>query len=590
MDGTTSLSLSKLKPKGQRTLPSHRVLLNILDVPYHRDLLQVRLDALAHEILERSPATGVYIYFPAAQGEPLSAIIGDLNPHLPPQQAEAFRQTTDVETTLEPKAVVLSRSEQEQLQTRATYGMYIPFVETPAPGFLFLVFNDVDAMSEEIMDILLLYAHILAHVFADVQVLDDLRTLLKAARDLVESEDLQVVLQRLLHHAMNITATEAASILLQDQRTGKLVFKAATGPHPERLLSITVPLNSIAGRALREQRAIIIRDVSKSSEHFRLVDETTGFHTRSLIAVPIRWRERSIGVLEVLNKRDGCFTDHDLEMLQALAGQAAAIIMQAQLSEERKRALQELRELDERKTQFMHLASHELRTPLTIIRGYAEMAEEIMSQTGTPDEQTWETLKMLVTEILGGAKRMSAVVDEITRAAGTSPHPSLHSMSPLDLRDVVTWVLKELESWAESKQLHLDVNLPDHSVIILGDKARLQDALLHVVGNAVKFTPEHGRVEVAMWIEEERVFLSISDTGPGIPPEEQERIFDPFYQVESPLTRQHPGMGLGLTIAKDVIEQHAGHIWVESALGQGSTFTIVLPLEPLNTTGPQGVP
>ncbi len=560
--------------------PSHRALWDLLDAAHDRQVLEIRLESFVQDILKRFPVTGVCIYVPDVHGEPIHVTAGDLSPDFTGQAFDTFRRMSTPEAPSKIQAFVLSSPVRDALNTCAGYGVFMPIVNVPEPGFLLLVLDDIGVLSEKAVDMFIWYAHILAHVFADVQVLQDLRTLLEASRDLVESQDLGTVLHRLLTHAMSITATEAASILLQDSRTGKLVFKAATGPHPERLQEITVPLNSIAGRALREQRPIVIKDVSQSPEHFRLVDQTTGFCTKSLIAMPLRWREGCIGVLEVLNKRGGVFNEHDLKMLEALAGQAAAIIVQAHLNEERKRALQELRELDRRKTQFMHLASHELRTPLTVIRGYAEMAEEILSQTEVPDAATWESIKMLIGEIHNGAKRMSAVVDEITRAAGRVPHPLLQAMTPVDLRDILTSVMKELWSWAESKQLRVQVDMPSHPVIVLGDKARLQDALLHVVGNAVKFTPPQGQVDVVMWTEEGRVLLSVSDTGPGIPPEEHTRIFEPFYQVEDPLTRQHPGMGLGLTIAKDVVEQHAGYISVDSAPGRGSTFTIVLPLEP----------
>ncbi len=584
MDNTTSRPRSQTKFKTWPLLSSHRVLLDILSASRDRGNLETRIEVLAYEILKHFPVTGVHISLPSLRDMPIQVTVGDLS--IPPNVnlSDVLRPFAEPNAKGKPQAVALPASVQDVLRTQATYGLYIPIEDVPVPGFLFLVLTDLSAISETTVDTLTLYAHILAHVFADVQVLRDLRTILEASRDLVESDDLDTVLHRLLHHAMSLTATEAASILLQDRRTGKLVFKAATGPHQERLQEITVPLNSIAGRALREQRPVVIKDVSKSPEHFRSVDQATGFHTKSLIAIPIRWRERSIGVLEVLNKRRGMFDDHDLEMLEALASQAAAIIIQAQLSEERKRALRELRELDQRKTQFMHLASHELRTPLTIIRGYAEMAEEVLTQTGEPDSSAWEMVKMLVSEILNGAKRMSAVVDEITRAAGSVPHPSLQAMTSLDLREVLSWAVRELRSWAESKQLRFHVEMPSQPVVILGDKTRLQDALLHVISNAVKFTPPQGRVEVSMWVEDGRVFISVSDTGPGIPPEEHTRIFEPFYQVEDPLTRQHPGMGLGLAIAKDVVDQHAGHIWVDSTPGQGSTFTIVLPLEYEETT------
>jgi len=417
-------------------------------------------------------------------------------------------------------------------------------------------------------------------VFSDVQVTEELRTLLTAARDMAEKDDLQELLQRLLVYATELTHTEAASILLQDPRTGKLTFRAAVGPHTEPLWHLDVPLDSIAGRAFQERRAIIVADASTSPLHFRHVDENTGFHTHSLMAIPIFWRRDIIGVIEVLNKRSGTFVEQDLNTLKALAGQAAALIAHAHLAAEREVALQQLRQLDERKTKFMHLTSHELRTPLTIIRGYAEMLLEELNdvafQGADPEQVT--TWHMLVTEILNGTKRMASIVEEISHAVNTPKGLAPTERARVDLRTIIEFVLAELDTWTQSKNVIMETDLPAVPVIVEGHWQHLKEAVLQIANNAVKFSPDFGRVEIVLWQDDRYAYISIKDTGPGIPQEEQERIFDSFYQVENALNRQHPGLGLGLTIARQAVEKHQGQIWVDSQVGQGSTFTIVLPL------------
>ena len=446
-------------------------------------------------------------------------------------------------------------------------------------GILVAVDVSGDMPQAEIERRLLLYRDILAHVFSDMQTTQDLRTLLAAARDLAETQDLETVLQRLLHHAIALTNTEAASILLQDTRTGKLIFKAAVGPRTAPLEEIQVPLHSIAGRSFREGRPIVVADVSGEQDHFQQVDRVTGFETRSLMAVPILWQGSTIGVLEVLNRRGGTFNDHDLTMLQALASQAAALIRHAQLAAERERALVELRRMDERKTQFMHLASHELRTPLTVIRGYVEMLSEIMNRAEAERRPvTAGEIRALLQEIEHGARRLEVIVDEITRAADSPRHPHEGSAEAIDLREVVHQVVESVRGWAEAKRLRMRVRVPNSPLVVWAHADGMREALLQVVNNAVKFTPERGRVEIALWNEGEMAYISVRDSGPGIPQEEQERIFESFYQVEDPLVRQHPGLGLGLTIARQMVEQHGGRIWVESTPGEGSTFTVALPL------------
>ncbi len=446
-----------------------------------------------------------------------------------------------------------------------------------SPGLLVVPADRPDQLDNHVRERVAVYGYILAHVFSDVQTIYDLRTLLAAARDMAETQDLDLVLQRLLYHAIALTNTEAASILLQDARTGKLIFKAAIGPRTAPLREVRVPMNSIAGRTLRENRPLIVADVRRAAEHFRKADEVTGFHTRSLLAVPIHWRGQAIGVLEVLNRRDGSFAEHDLQILEALASQAAALIRHAQLATERERALEELRRLDERKTQFMRLASHELRTPLTVIWGYAEMLEGLLEMAERSGQALRpEEIRPLVEEVMNGVRRMGVVVDEITHAASLSQHTHMGDFMSVDLGQVVQDVLNTTQSWLQSKRLHLHLKLPRKPLVVHGDPDGLREAILQVVNNAIKFTPEHGSVEVAVWEDEGSAYVSVTDTGPGIPPEEHENIFQPFYQVENPLTRQHPGLGLGLSIAKRIVEEHGGRIWVESALGQGSTFVITL--------------
>ncbi len=464
---------------------------------------------------------------------------------------------------------------------QADEALLVPIVATGvSPALLVIVGDEHRITNSQAMVQVEFSAHIIAHVFSDAQIAHELHTLLAATRDMAESQDLDTMLHRLLHYAIALTYTEAASILLQDERTSKLVFKAAIGPQTVPLQEIEVPMNSIAGRTLREHRPVIVNDVSRAREHFRKVDEITGFRTRSLMAVPIQWQGHTIGVLEVVNRREGTFDEHDLSMLQALAAQAGALIRHAQLSDERQRALEELRQLDERKTQFMHLASHELRTPLTIIRGYAELVEGIVQAAAAAGTLVSpEELLPLVAEIIAGTQRMGIVLDEITHAAAFTREFDRREVRPIQVRTLVGDVLQEIQDWAHSKGLHVRLQCPRQSITILGDYQALREAIFQVISNAYKFTPKGGRVEVVVDEDGENVYVRVKDSGPGIPEAEHERIFAPFYQVENPLTRQHPGLGLGLTIAKRVVEEHGGRIWVDSAPGKGATFVIMLPKE-----------
>ncbi len=499
----------------------------------------------------------------------------------PPNPRELFHLLSDKLTKKNPPNIPvwkpLPTAVRSLFQTREA--LLVPVVAPNTPRAILVIVGDKQILTTSASQgHVELYAHIIAHVFSDVQIAYDLHTLLAATRDMAESQDLDTMLHRLLHYAITLTHTEAASILLQDQRTGKLVFKAAIGPQSVPLQEVKVPMNSIAGRALREERPFVVNNVARVSGHFRKVDEITGFHTRSLMAVPIHWQGNTIGVLEVVNRREGAFDEHDLSLLQALAAQAGALIRHAQLLAEREKALQELQQLDARKTQFMHLASHELRTPLTIIRGYAELVENIVqSAAQSKAPLSPEELLPLISEIIAGTQRMGVILDEITHAATFTRDVEKKDVQPVHIRAILEDIFRETQSWRQAKNLHVHVQYPSQSSPILGDYQLLREAFFQVISNAYKFTPEGGQIDVRVEENGENVYVRVSDPGPGIPEEEQERIFAPFYQIENPLTRQHPGLGLGLTIAKRAVEEHGGHIWVESRPGGGATFVISLP-------------
>jgi len=413
------------------------------------------------------------------------------------------------------------------------------------------------------------YTTIVGLTVAGTLVVQDLVRLLTITRSMAEVQNVDTLLQEVLHHAVALTNTEAASILLQETHTGKLAFAAAIGPDSERLLHMRVPMSSLAGKAVQEQRPIVAQNIEIAPDHFGQIDQAVGFHTRSLMAVPVPWHGEVIGALEVLNKQEGTFDDRDLDLLQTLATQVAVLIQNARLAAERKQAYEELKELDERKTQFIALISHELRTPLTIIQGHAEMLAEELED---------EPSRMLLDGILEGTRKLTEVVEEITAMSHAENAGELEDAEPVDIRGAIRFALVAVENLAKVKGHAITTEIPDAPVVVWGSAELLQEAFVQLLGNAVKFTPDRGKIRVHAWQESAHAVVAVSDTGPGIPPEEHERIFQRFYQLENHLNRQHAGLGLGLSIARAVAEQHGGHVWVESEVGQGATFFIRLPL------------
>lgn len=389
--------------------------------------------------------------------------------------------------------------------------------------------------------------------------------------------DLAQLLETIIQTAADLVGTQAASILLMDERTGELFFAASTGSSNEELREIKVPLEgSIAGTIYKTGEPVIVGDVSGDSRHYTGVDRSISFHTRSLLGVPLQVRTRCIGVLEALNKLDGApFEESDVHILLTMASHAAIAIENARLVANLREANRRLSDLDRLKNNFISIASHELRTPLMIVQGFASFLREQASGEMTSD------LDM----VLRGASKLQAIIDQMTNLNYLEAGLSELKQENIVVQNLVEEIAQEWGPLAAAKQQMLTINVPPTPIFVRGDRSKINLALSNVMNNAVKFTPENGHIAVQMILHTGRVEIAVVDDGVGIPKDELAHVFDRFYQVEDHLTRHHGGLGLGLAIAKEVIEQHGGRIWAESGEGQGSRFRITLPTVYVRMTG-----
>lgn len=388
------------------------------------------------------------------------------------------------------------------------------------------------------------------------------------SRMLSSTLDFNQVLQIILDTAAESVGAESTSILLEDSRTGELYFAAATGTPVEELRKVKVPMDgSIAGSIYRTAQLQIVNEFEKDPRHFKGVDEKIEHVTRSLLGVPMMVRQRCIGVLEVVNKRVGLFTEEDARILTDLAMQAALAIENARLVARLREANQRLAELDKLKSDFISIASHELRTPLGLILGYAAfLREQVSADMGAQVEM-----------VLRAATQLQNLIETMTNLSYLESGAMQLKREGLVLQDVVAEVVMEWRPMAENKHQTLRERYPTKPVRIFADRSMLNTIIANILHNAVKFTPNGGLIEVSIMPQTSYVAVSVSDTGPGIPKEYLEQIFEPFFQVEDHLTRHHEGLGLGLSVAKEMVNAHGGRIWAESVLGRGSRFTFTLP-------------
>jgi PAS domain S-box-containing protein len=237
---------------------------------------------------------------------------------------------------------------------------------------------------------------------------------------------------------------------------------------------------------------------------------------------------------------------------------------------DRERAANEhLRELDRLKDEFLALVSHELRTPLTSIRGYLEFLME--DSVGLAPEQA-----RFLNVVDRNAERLQHLVNDLLFVAQVDAGRLTIQHTEVELPALVEEAVEAARVVASAKEIDLRLEVEAMAPLV-GDRARLAQLLDNFISNAIKFTPERGRVTVRAWAEDDRAFVSVADSGIGIAEDEQGRLFERFYRASSATERAIPGTGLGLAIAKAIVDAHGGSVRVESAVGRGTTFTVELP-------------
>jgi signal transduction histidine kinase len=397
-----------------------------------------------------------------------------------------------------------------------------------------------------------------------------LELLPEVIRGLGSVTDTEELLQRLTTAAIDLTGSASASVLEFDEPSNSLRFVAVPWFWRQLLKDIFVPLDkSIAGWVFANNKLQIVQEVKKDPRHFRVVDQVTNFTTSSLLAVPMAYRGNAIGVFEVVNKGDNAhYTEEDATIIEILAQYAAMVVWNFSLERQIQHARNEFAELDRMKSNFIAITSHELRTPLGLILGHATFLREMLPQEHREPMDT----------IIRNATRLKEIIESLTEVDNYEAGLARIRQNYISIPSIVREVVSSFQDMAASKNITLQEDIRDEALEVEGDANKIAVAVSNLVRNALTFTNEGGHVEVIAETVTGHVQVSVKDDGIGIPARDLGRIFDRFFQVESHLTRRHTGMGLGLSVAKTMIELHGGRIWVESVEGKGSTFSFLLPL------------
>jgi len=399
-----------------------------------------------------------------------------------------------------------------------------------------------------------------------------LEQLLTLSRKLNQGETPTGLLQEIAEMAADLTDSVAGALWLFEEETQQLVLAASSEGTPSTTSEVRLPVeSSLAGQVYQQITLLHIEEMADSPLVPHPMEQVVAQEIRSLLATPVTFSGGPLGSLVVINKRGGeGYTPQDQETLGTLAGYAG-VAAQVQRARESIRQIEtEREELDRQKTDFIAITSHELRTPLGLVLGHATFLREIL-----PDE----TYRKQLDVIVRNAERLKEIIESLNQARNFDHGTASIRYQRTSLNTLLQTVAQSFTQEAEESGIALQVALPETEVQVECDPGKLGVALGNVLKNAIIFSDAGDSVSVGLHKLRAYAMISVTDTGIGIPASDLHQIFERFYQVERHLTRTHGGMGLGLAVSKSIIESHGGQIWVESKVGEGSTFTILLPIE-----------
>jgi signal transduction histidine kinase len=404
---------------------------------------------------------------------------------------------------------------------------------------------------------------------------DQLETLGAVIEAVNSSLDLDQVLAMIVMHAVHLSGTDGGSIMEFDDQRQEFAVRAAYGTSDELLdelrrtpievSSTFVGRAAMAGRPLQEPA---LRSVARDAHQDRLY--RAGW--MSMLAVPLLRESKIVGVLVVLRKSAGDYSEETANVLQSLADQSALAILNARVFRELERKGRELEIASGHKSEFLASMSHELRTPLNAISGFAQvLRKQVFGEINAKQHE-------YLGDILSSADHLLALINDVLDLSKVEAGQIELRVAPFSLREALERGVVMVRERASKEGVQVGLAATPDVGTVSGDERRIRQVIFNLLSNAVKFTPAGGAVDVSAVRVDGEVQIAVADTGPGIAPEDQERIFEEFQQTEAGLA-QHEGTGLGLALSKRLVELHGGRIWVDSEPGSGSTFVFTLPVE-----------
>ena len=389
----------------------------------------------------------------------------------------------------------------------------------------------------------------------------ELRAFLRRAASLPRLPDTPSIV-RALQDGAGSTLGARATIGLFDPETNTLKFHDPHGVLPNEIGRSEY----LAWRVFETRQAEYFSDAARA--HPALASSYRAHGVRSLLIAPISAADQRLGVLEAYTDHEPVFSEDDLDVVRLLADQAAVILESRALIDEaaRVRAHEEAARLKE---DFISAAAHDLKTPLTTLVAQAQFLER-RAETQPTAPADLPGLRRIVRE----AKRLSALVLELLDASRLEQGKLVGEREPVDLVELARDVARH--DTYQGRRIKISAGGP---VVGSYDPRRIGQVLENLVENAVKYSPDESEIQIDLAQRDGQAYVDVTDQGIGIPPGDLPQIFERFHRGSNVDDRRFAGMGLGLFICKGIVEQHGGRIWVESRVGTGTTFHVVLPIE-----------
>ncbi len=413
---------------------------------------------------------------------------------------------------------------------------------------------------------------------------EELKALGDVGQAVSSSLDLQTVLTTIIVRAVQLSGADCGAIHEFDEVTQAFYLRATHQVEDEIVEGLRagpIPLSGTAvGLAATSRAPVEIPDLLDEGIVFlsRVRATQAKYGYRSFLAVPLLLDEQILGGLIVWRKTTGNFLLEIVNLLKTFATHSVLAIQNARLFREIEEKGRELEVASQHKSQFLANMSHELRTPLNAVLGYTELILDGIYGDVPPK------IGDVMQRIQNSGRHLLGLINDVLDLSKIEAGQLTLALNDYSIADVVQAACTAVESLAAEKNLALRVSMPPDLPVGMGDERRITQALLNLVGNAIKFT-EAGEIKVEVVVSDGRFLVAVADTGPGIAEADQQRIFEEFQQADSSSTRRQGGTGLGLPIAKKIIELHGGRMWVESTAGKGSIFSFTLPIRVERSAG-----